>query len=256
MTSHLDAVQARFDPRAREYLESAVHARGADLQCAGELVAALPARPALALDLGCGAGHLAYALAPQVQSLIAFDASESMLDVVRATAEQRGLHNLRAQAGDVHHLPFADAAFDLVATRYSAHHWRDLERAMAEVGRVLRPGGHLLVIDLEAPDEALVDTHLQCIELLRDNSHVRNRSRAEWRALLRGIGAEALHEQRWPTRLQFDTWTRRMQTPPAMVQAIRELLSGAPSEVRQALKVEADCSFTPSTALWWARAAA
>lgn len=253
MKSHLDAVNASFDPRAQAYLSSAVHASGADLARAGELVAALRPAPAKALDLGCGAGHLAYALAPAVGSVVAYDASESMLGVVRRTADERGLTNLHCEAGDVHHLPFADASFDLVATRYSAHHWIDLERAMAEVRRVLRPRGHVLVIDIEGPAQALVDTHLQCIELLRDTSHVRNRSRAQWLALLHGIGAEVLHEQRWPTRLQFDSWVQRMHTPQTMVHAIRELLQGAPTEVREALRVEDDGSFSPQTALWWAR---
>lgn len=256
MTKHLDAVHARFDPRAQAYLDSTVHAQGADLRCAAQLVAGLPRRCAHALDLGCGAGHLAYALAPAVDEVVAFDASESMLAVVREHASRQGLDHVRVQAGDVHALPFADASFDLVATRYSAHHWSRLEAAMREVRRVLRPGGHLLVIDLEGPDDALVDTHLQCIELLRDGSHVRNRSRAQWLALLHDIGAEILHEQRWPTRLQFDAWVARMQTPPTLVQAIRELLQAAPTEVRDALQVEADGSFTPHTVLWWARCGA
>ncbi len=253
MSSHLDAVNARFDPRAQAYLSSAVHAAGPDLQCARELLAGLDTRPARALDLGTGAGHLAYAMAEFAQSVIAFDASEPMLEVVRRTAAERGLRGLQTQAGDVHGLPFADSSFDLVATRYSAHHWMNLDKAMAELRRVLRPGGHLLVIDLEGPEQALVDTHLQCIELLRDTSHVRNRSRTQWRALLQGIGVELLHEQRWPTRLQFDAWVQRMRTPETMVQAIRALMQGAPREVREALQVEPDGSFTPSTGLWWAR---
>ena len=256
MKSHLDAVNASFDPRAQAYLSSAVHAAGPDLQCARELLASVQPRPARALDLGTGAGHLAYALAEVVPEVIAFDASESMLDVVRRTASERGLDGLQVQAGDVHRLPFADASFDLVATRYSAHHWVDLVAAMSELRRVLRAGGHVLVIDLEGTEQVLVDTHLQCIELLRDTSHVRNRSRAQWLALLRGIGIEVLQEQRWPTRLQFDTWVQRMHTPETMVRAIRQLLQGAPREVREALQVEADGSFTPSTGLWWGRRAA
>ncbi len=253
MSSHLDAVNARFDPRAQAYLSSTVHAAGPDLQCARELLAGLDPRPTRALDLGTGAGHLAYALAEVADEVIAFDASESMLEVVRRTAAERGLGGLRVQAGDVHDLPFADSSFELVATRYSAHHWTKLEKAMAELRRVLRPGGHLLVIDLEGSEQALVDTHLQCIELLRDTSHVRNRTRTQWLGLLQGLGMELLHEQRWPTRLQFEAWVQRMRTPETMVRAIRELMQGAPREVREALRVEPDGSFTPSTGLWWAR---
>ena len=253
MSTHLEAVNARFDPRAQAYLSSSVHSAGPDLQCARELLSGLATRPALALDLGTGAGHLAYAMAEVAGTVIAFDASESMLEVVARTASERGLRHLKTQCGDVHSLPFADSSFDLVATRYSAHHWIDLEKAMAELRRVLRPGGHVLVIDLEGQEQALVDTHLQCIELLRDTSHVRNRSRTQWRALLQGIGVECMHEQHWPTRLQFDTWVQRMRTPETMVRAIRELMQGAPLEVREALQVEPDGSFTPSTGLWWGR---
>lgn len=255
MKQHLDAVQSSFDPRAQAYLSSAVHAAGADLQAARELLAAPGQRIERALDLGCGAGHLAYVLAPQVGLVVAFDASPAMLDVVRDSAAQRGLGNLDCQVGDVHQLPFADSSFDLVATRYSAHHWRDLPRAMAEARRVLRSGGRLLFIDLEAPSDTLVDTHLQAMELLRDPSHVRNRSREEWLELLRAIGAQVEHEQRWPTRLQFDTWVQRMQTPEPMVRAIRLLQQGAPAEVSAGLAIEPDGSFTPSTVLWWARCA-
>lgn len=252
MKQHLDSVHSSFDPRAQAYLSSAVHAAGADLQAASELLGATGRPVERALDLGCGAGHLAYVLAPQVGQVVAFDASESMLGVVRDSAAQRGLRNLDCQAGDVHRLPFADASFDLVATRYSAHHWRDLRGAMAEARRVLRIGGRLLFIDLEAPSDTLVDTHLQSMELLRDPSHVRNRSREEWLELLREVGAQVEHEQRWPTRLQFDAWVQRMQTPEPMVRAIRLLQQGAPAEVSASLGVEPDGSFTPSTVLWWA----
>lgn len=252
MSTHRDAVHAQFDPRAAAYLSSSVHSAGPDLQRACALVSALSARPTTALDLGCGAGHLSFALSPHVESIVALDPSATMLEQVHAEAARRGQGNIQTLRCGAEALPFADASVDLVATRYSAHHWTDLDAAMAEIGRVLAPGGHLLVIDLEAPADALTDTHLQAIELLRDRSHVRDRSDAEWRALLQGIGVELLAMERWSTRLEFSSWVARMQTPDAKVAVIRTMLDEAPAEVREALRVEPDSSFHAFTGLWWA----
>ncbi len=253
MSTHRDAVHAQFDARAAAYLSSSVHAAGPDLQRARELVAGMSPRPARALDLGCGAGHLAFALAPLVGSVVALDPSDGMLAQVAAEADRRGLGQVETRRSAAESLPWPDASFELVATRYSAHHWSGLDAAMAEARRVLAPGGHLLVIDIEAPADALVDTHLQAIELLRDRSHVRNRSDLEWRALLRGIGAELLTMERWGTRLEFASWISRMGTPQAKAEVIRGMLAEAPAEVREALRVEPDGSFQPQTGLWWAR---
>lgn len=251
MSTHRDAVHAQFDARAAAYLSSSVHSAGPDLRRACELVFGLPMRPTRALDLGCGAGHLSFAMSPQVGSVVALDPSTGMLDQVKAEAARRGLDNIQTQCSGAETLPFADASFDLVATRYSAHHWTDLDAAMAEIRRVLAPGGHLLVIDLEAPADALTDTHLQAIELLRDRSHVRDRSDAEWRGMLRGIGVELLVMERWSTRLEFPSWIARMHTPATKAEVIRTMLVEAPSEVRDALRVEADGSFSAFTGLWW-----
>ncbi len=253
MNTHRDTVHAQFDARATDYLSSSVHAAGPDLRRAVECVAGLAPCPQRALDLGCGAGHLSFALAPWVGSVCALDPSPAMLAQVAAQAAARGLDNIETVRAGAESLPFADASVDLVATRYSAHHWTALDTAIDEIGRVLAPGGHLLLIDLEAPADALVDTHLQAIELLRDRSHVRNRSDAEWRALLQRAGVELLALERWDTRLEFASWIARMRTPPAHAAVIRALLDSAPSEVREALRVEPCGSFHVSTALWWAR---
>ena len=253
---HRAAVHAQFDPRAAAYLSSSVHAAGPDLGRAAERVAALTPRPTLALDLGCGAGHLSFALAPAVGSICAVDPSAAMLEQVKSEAAVRGLDNVATLLGSAEALPFADASVDLVATRYSAHHWTALDAAIDEIARVLAPGGQLLVIDVEAPADALVDTHLQTIELLRDRSHVRNRSDAEWRALLRRAGVDAPSVERWDTRLEFASWIARMRTPPAKAAVIRAMLDEAPAEVRAALRVEPCGSFHVSTALWWGQRAA
>jgi SAM-dependent methyltransferase len=155
--------------------------------------------------------------------------------------------------GRAEQLPWPEAHFDLVCTRYSAHHWQDLRSASAEMRRVLRPDGWLLVIDLLGDEKPLVDTWLQSIELMRDPSHVRDRSGSEWSSLLAAAGFEVLELVTFVTRLHFGPWVERMRTPPELVTAIHALQERAPAEVRAALQIEADGSFTARTGLFIAR---
>jgi len=245
MVSHDAQVNQQFGPTAAAYLSSPVHAQGEDLQRARELFEGSPT--ARVLDLGCGAGHLSFAIAPQVQSVTAYDLSPQMLAVVAHAAEERGLKNLSTRQGVAESLPFADASFDAACTRFSAHHWSDVPRALAEVRRVLAPGGRLLVIDMCAPESPLLDTHLQTVELLRDVSHVRDFKPSEWRRMLLGAGFDVRAERQWKLRMEFDSWTARMRTPADRKEVIRGLLLGAPAEVRSYYAVEPDASFTPDT---------
>ena len=251
MRTHTEAVQEQFDPQARAYLTSAVHAAGPDLQAAQERVAAALPHSSQVLDVGTGAGHLSFALAPVATRVVALDASPAMLATVRHAAAERGLAQIETCEADAAALPFAAASFDLVCTRYSAHHWLDVPRALREMRRVVRPAGFVLVIDLLGEDDVLVDTHLQSIELLRDTSHVRDRTAAQWRALLYEAGFEGLEHRTWETRLEFTPWVQRMRTPEAFVTAIRMLQTGAPAEVQRALNIGPDGSFSAHTGLFW-----
>lgn len=255
MNTHQQAVHDQFDPQATAYLNSPVHARGPDLQEAKRLVAGAIPRTGTALDVGCGAGHLSFAMATALDRVVAVDASENMLATVRDAARGRGLAAIETRRAEAEALPFADATFCVVASRYSAHHWTRLEHALAEMRRVVRPRGYLLLSDTEAPEDALTDTHLQAMELLRDRSHVRNRSPREWQALLSACGWEMLEHAHWPLRLDFASWVARMHTPAQNVAMIRQMQHDAPREVREALAIEEDGSFTVRTGLWWARAA-
>ena len=253
MRNHSQSVHEQFDPQAQAYLTSPVHASGPDLVAAAGLARQQLPVQAQVLDVGCGAGHLSFTLAPLAGTVVALDPSRGMLATVREAAALRGLAQIQTCEGAADALPFAAASFDLVSTRYSAHHWLDLPRALAELRRVVKPGGLLLVIDLLGADHPLVDTHLQCIELLRDPSHVRDRSVAEWHTLLLEAGFGAGTHSAWPTRLEFGAWVERMRTPAAQVTAIRTLQQAAPAEVHRALHIEADGSFTPQTGLFWRR---
>lgn len=254
MTTHAGNVLKQFDPRARAYLDSAVHAAGADLAAAHERVATTLPRTAVALDVGCGAGHLVFALAPAVSRITAVDPSPAMLDTVREAAASRGIAHIELRQAAAEALPFDNNSFCVVASRFSAHHWYNVPAALAEMRRVVKPGGYLLMIDLLGHDMPLADTHLQAIELLRDPGHARDLDAPQWRAAIAAAGFALQDEQRWTIRLEFDAWVRRMRTPPESVAAIRALQRGAPREVREALGYEDDGSFSPETGLFWARA--
>jgi ubiquinone/menaquinone biosynthesis C-methylase UbiE len=253
MHSHHDSVQTQFDPRAQDYLTSAVHAQGPDLEYARAQIANHVSASGAALDVGCGAGHLAFAVATLVARTMALDPSPNMLNAVATEATARGLPTLETCQGHAAALPFADSSFDFVCTRYSAHHWTTLGDALIEMRRVLKPAGQLLVIDVLGDEDPLVDTHLQAIELLRDPSHVRDRSCTEWQAALDAAGFTIGEERSWPLRLDFAAWIARMRTPEVHVAALRALQAGAPIEVKRALAYADDGSFTCTTGAFWAR---
>lgn len=251
MRTHDALIGEQFGGTAAAYLTSAVHARGEDLQDLAARAGSC-AQPSI-LDLGCGGGHASFAVAPHAASVVAYDLSAEMLAVVAAAAAARGLGNIETRQGSVEQLPFAAARFDIICTRFSAHHWRNPQQALAEATRVLKSGGWLIVIDTAAPADVLADTWLQTIELLRDPSHVRNADPATWRSRIERTGLCVMAEKNWKLELEFAAWTARMRTPAERVVAIRSLWRAAPVEVRDYFSVGDDDSFAIDAILIEAR---
>ncbi|HEY6431927.1 MAG TPA: hypothetical protein VIZ17_08075 [Acetobacteraceae bacterium] len=108
---------------------------------------------------------------------------------------------------------------------------------------MLKRGSRAIFIDPYSPGPALFDTHLQSVELLRDTSHVRNYTAAEWIAALARSGFALAGCQTWRLRMDFPVWTARMRTPDDNVRAIRALQAAASAETRAHFAIEADGSF-------------
>lgn len=245
--AHTGLVATQFGPRARAYVESADHSKGADLARLKAIVRDQPG--GRILDLGCGGGHVSFTVAPHAREVIAYDLSADMLAEVRREAAARGHTSIRTEQGLAEALPFADASFDFVFTRFSAHHWSDLAAGLAEMRRVLKPGGLAIVMDSCGPEGVRHDTFLQTIELLRDPSHVRDYSVAEWVAALRRAGLRPSVPVQAKLRLDFDGWIRRIGTPEAQVKTIRALQRQMPDDVVARFAIEPDGSFQLDTVM-------
>ncbi|CAI2079035.1 class I SAM-dependent methyltransferase [Serratia ficaria] len=239
---HKNAVDRQFGEQANAYLTSAVHAQGQDLQRLARLLE--PHAEARLLDLGCGAGHASFTAAARVAQVMAYDLSAQMLAVVGQAAADKGLANIQLQQGVAEALPFEDASFEVVISRYSAHHWHDVGRALREVKRVLKPGGKAIFMDVVSPGHPLLDIYLQTVEVLRDTSHVRNYAPGEWLALLTEAGLVVREVTSDRLYLEFSSWVARMRTPEHFVTAIRALQQAASDEVAGHFAIQPDGSFT------------
>ena len=224
-------IQKRFGNVAANYRTSTVHASGKDL----DLMVASSAltEDLTVLDAGCGAGHTSLAFAPHVSRVIACDFTRAMLEQVETLANERGISNIETQLADVDNMPFPANSFDLVVTRYSAHHWLHPGRALAEFRRLLKADGIFLISDIMAREDYAQDSFLQTIELLRDSSHVRDFRISEWLAMLSESGFDSEILSTFDLTLHFDTWTTRMATPGQNADMIKSLFGGAPDDIRR-----------------------
>lgn len=117
---------------------------------------------ARALDLCCGTGDLAFALARRGAEVTGLDFSAQMLEVAKTRSQQgwAGVKNSSAQQpvflqGDAQQLPFADSSFDVITVGYGLRNLASWERGLEEMYRVARPGARIIVLDFGKPSNAL-----------------------------------------------------------------------------------------------------
>src|SRR5207248_3265237 len=137
------------------------------------------------LDVACGPGLVACAAAAVARHVTGLDLTPAMIDQARERQQSLGLANLTWVVGDAQPLPFPDASFSRVVTRYSFHHFTDPKGVFAEMLRVGRPGGRVTVCDVftTSPEQAKLYDRL---EKFRDPSHTHALLLAELESLFAG----------------------------------------------------------------------
>ena len=140
--------------------------------------AAQPKPTDISLDVACGPGTVVAAFAERVAQATGLDATEAMLGQAKKLASKRGLVNVTWQQGDVCALPYDAASFDIVSCRFALHHLQDPEKAFAEMVRVCRPGGRVLLCDAVVSDDPAKAAAFNAMERHRDPSTVEFRTLA------------------------------------------------------------------------------
>ena len=143
------------------------------------------------LDVACGGGIVVCAFAPHVRHATGIDMTPAMLDQSRQLAAQKQLTNVTWMKGDVTTLPFPDASFSIVTTRFSFHHFLDPFAVMKEMVRVCAPGGRIVVVDMFCSEDPAKAARWNLLEKLRDPSHVRCLSLSELTAMFAHAGLAA-----------------------------------------------------------------
>lgn len=193
------------------------------------------------LDVATGTGFTALAFAPHAARVTGLDVSPGMLAQARENAARAHVTNVSFQEGAAEAMPFPDASFDRVTCRVAPHHFLSLDKFATEAHRVLAPGGRLLIADTAVPDNlAEVDAWQNQVEKLRDPSHVRNYSPAEWRGTLESAGfqieAIELLEESHPMNLE--DWLQKSGCTGEPADQVRNLFAAPPADAARLFRIE------------------
>lgn len=186
-----DRFAARQDERAEE-LAASVHAF------------VLPRGEERALDAGTGAGALAFALAPHVREVVGVDRVPELL--ARARERAAAFDNVTFVEADITKLPFEDSSFDLAGTLRTLHHVPRPELVIAELVRVTRPGGVVVVIDQIAPVDPLAALAVDRFERARDPGHARLLPEIDLRHLFEANGLVLIRQRHEVERRALDAY--------------------------------------------------
>lgn len=211
MRDHQTRVQDEFSRQAETMVAAAFFT---DEQILGRIREAARLTPgSRVLDLACGPGIVSEALAHLAGTVVAYDITPTMLIRTRGRCAEAGLTNVQCMLGLAETLPFRNETFDVVVNRSALHHFPRPTVALAEMARVTRATGRIVIVDVvssEDPEESAVHNAL---EVLRDPSHIRMLPTNELLASLQEAGLEAQSTAMWTNRREFEEWLRITNAP-------------------------------------------
>jgi SAM-dependent methyltransferase len=222
-----ESIRAEFTHQSESFVRSEAANKAETL---GALVELVPEDPQASwLEVACGPAAISGALAPKVGRVHGVDLTSAMVEKAAEEAAAADIANVEFSIDDATALEFEDASFDGALTRFSLHHIPAPWRVTAEMARVVRPGGWVIVSDFIADPDREVYAAVEEIERLRDPSHWSCLTAEQLHAAGEACGLELESEQLIPFDLDYDDWLRRGSGGPAAAGLIEQLLGRLPA---------------------------
>ncbi len=222
-----DSIRQEFTHQSKSFGTSAAMTSAQTLDALIELVPEDDG--ARWIDVACGPGVISRAMAGRVGSVTGVDLTPAMVEEAERRAREEGIDNVGFALGDATALDFPDASFDGAITRLSLHHVPAPGRVVAEMARVVRPGGWVAVSDIAADRDGEAAAWREEIERLRDPSHWACRTPESLRRMGEAAGLVAEREELVPVDIDFDEWLARGSTGAAVAGLVARLLAEQPS---------------------------
>ncbi len=218
-------VIAEFTHQADAFSRAAVYALTETLT---QLVGRLPVTGGSRwLDVACGTGAVARAIAQHGGSAVGVDVTPAMLR--KAEEQSRGLAGVHFWRADATDLPFVDGLFDGAVSRFALHHIPAPARVLGEMARVVRRGGSVAAADHLTSDDAIVASWHHDIERLRDPSHWHSQSPSQFFALGDPFGLRLIQRELVPFNMDFEEWLTRGSGSSSQRTLIEQLIAEAPT---------------------------
>lgn len=201
-----------------------------------------------ALDVATGGGHTALWLARHGWEVTAGDVAVRQLESTRKLCAEAGFH-IETRVFPAEDIPFPHQSFELVTVRVAPHHFSSPAKFIGEAARVLKPGGHFMLIDGSVPDDdPETEEWLHRVEKWRDPSHGRFLSRQAWEDLVRKAGLSILHSELHPRKQPDLEWYFETAATPAQNREhVAEAVHNASDHVKATLRLGNEAG----RIVWW-----
>ncbi len=186
--SHNESIISQFTKQSISFTQLSQHSNQYGLNLMIKL--SQPTNTDRVLDVACGSGIISCEFAKIVSHVTGIDLTPAMIDQAKLLQQEKKLNNITWKIGDVIKLPFENDVFSLVVTRYSLHHMIEPQKVLAEMKRVCKPGGRVLVIDVTPENDKVVEYNN--VEKLRDPSHVKALTISELENLMKMVNLSDL----------------------------------------------------------------